>query len=361
MERRVGFLESEFERALATRGPREESRNGPSLHAERERRFRDLLDALPAAIYTTDATGRLTYFNEPAAALCGGDPKLGSADWCPTWKLFWPDGRAMTDAETPMAVALREGRAVRGVEMRAEQPDGTQVWLLPYPTPLFDQSGGLIGTVNMLVDISERKRAADEQDMLVREVHHRVRNTLAIAQAVVGSTAKTSGTIEEFKDALIGRISALARTHLLLSDGALNSVSFGAMLHSELDPFDDASGVRVVVNGPALDIPARYAVPLGMVLHELTTNSAKYGALSALGGRVDASWEMAERDGRRCLDFEWTESGGPDVVQPTRRGFGCQLLDVVLPRQINADTKVEYRREGLQVKIAVPLPAEPKD
>lgn len=267
----------------------------------------------------------------------------------------------MKTDDSPMAAALRDGQSVRGQEIIAERPDGTRVWLLPYPTPLYDQGGGLIGTVNMLVDISERKRAEDEQGMLVREIHHRVRNTLAIAQAVIGSTAKTSDTIEEFKDSLIGRISALARTHLLLSDGPRNAVSFAAMVHSELDPFDDASGVRVVINGPDLNVPARYAVPLGMVLHELTTNSAQFGALSALGGRVDASWQVVEAERRRSLEFEWTESGGPDVTAPTRRGFGSQLLDAVLPRQINAETQIDYRPEGVQVRISAPLPAEKQE
>jgi two-component sensor histidine kinase len=261
-----------------------------------------------------------------------------------------------------MAVALKENRAVRGMEAVAERPDGTRVPFIPYPTPLHDQAGRMVGAVNMLVDITDHKRAEADQQMLVREVHHRVRNTLAIAQAIVGSTAKTSDTIEGFKDSLIGRISALARTHLLMSDGSRNALSFEVMLKNELDPFDDSSGARVLLSGPPVEIANRHAVPLGMALHELTTNSAKYGALSTLGGRVEVSWRIITEATKRELEFDWIETGGPLVAQPARKGFGSQLLDVVLPRQIHASTNVDFRPEGLRVRVSLPLPGkEPKE
>jgi two-component sensor histidine kinase len=137
-------------------------------------------------------------------------------------------------------------------------------------------------------------------------------------------------------------------------------VPFDAMLHSELDPFDDASGKRVVMNGPAVEISARHAVPIGIALHELTTNSAKYGALSTLGGRVDADWRiLAEAGQQRRLEFDWTESDGPNVKKPDREGFGSQLLTAVLPRQINAETEIRWLPEGLHVRIRIPLPPEP--
>lgn len=122
---------------------------------------RAVLDCLPTAIYTTDASGRITYYNEAAAALWGHRPELDSAVWCGSWKLYWPDGRAMAHEECPMAVSLRTGKPVRGVEAVAERPDGSRVLFAPYPTPLFDKSGTLVGGVNMLVDVTERS-AADE-------------------------------------------------------------------------------------------------------------------------------------------------------------------------------------------------------
>jgi PAS domain S-box-containing protein len=124
-----------------------------------EPHFRQLLEALPAAVYTTDAAGRITFYNEAAVALAGRRPELGTDHWCVTWRLYWPDGTPMRHDECPMAIALREGRAIRGAEAVAERPDGSRVPFIPYPTPLFDDAGTLIGAVNMLVDISDRKKA----------------------------------------------------------------------------------------------------------------------------------------------------------------------------------------------------------
>lgn len=129
--------------------------------AASEEYFKNVLNSLPAAIYTTNATGQITYYNEAAAALWGHRPALGHSEWCGSWKLFWPDGRPLAHGDCPMAVAIKEKRIVRGMEAIAERPDGTRVPFIPYPTPLFDDSGNLIGGVNMLVDVSDRKRADD--------------------------------------------------------------------------------------------------------------------------------------------------------------------------------------------------------
>jgi PAS domain S-box-containing protein len=367
MDQQVGFLGTEFERTLAAReaagdvvrikGPR---RGRRTLH-EHERRFRELLDALPAAVYTTDDAGRITYFNEAAVALWGHRPSLGSSEWCGSWKLYWPDGTPLAHANCPMATALKENRAVRGMEAACERPDGTRVPFIPYPTPLHDESGRLVGAVNMLIDITDRKRAEEQQALLVRELHHRVKNTLATVQAIMGSTARTANTVEEFKDAMIGRIGSLAKTHLLLSEEGA-TIAFDDILHSELDPFDDGSEGRIRLDGPRIEMPSRLAVSLGMAIHELTTNAAKYGALSVYGGKVDVRWTVTIDASRRTLQIDWVESGGPLVSPPKRQGFGSRLLDFVLPGQIQAKSRIDYRPEGLHVQCALPLPlpTEPK-
>jgi PAS domain S-box-containing protein len=128
--------------------------------------FRDVLDGLPAAVYITDAAGLLTYYNEAAAALWGYRPPLGFNHWCGSWKLYRPDGRALPHDQSPMAIALREKRPVRGMEALAERPDGIRVPFIPYPTPFYDAAGDLLGAVNMLVDITDRKRAEEYAERL---------------------------------------------------------------------------------------------------------------------------------------------------------------------------------------------------
>lgn len=126
---------------------------------ENERRFREMIDALPAAVYTTDAQGKLTHFNQACVELSGRVPELGTDNWCVTWKLYYPDGRPMPHDECPMAIALKKGRVSPGTEAIAERPDGSRIWFTPYPTPLRDARGRIVGGINMLVDITERKRA----------------------------------------------------------------------------------------------------------------------------------------------------------------------------------------------------------
>lgn len=367
MDKQFGFLESELERAMSARAADDETvvsmadapRHRETLR-ERERRFRALLNALPAAVYTTDADGRLTYYNEAAAEIWGERPTPGIRAWGGSWKLYWPDGTPMADGDSPMAVALREDRAVRGMEGICERPDGTRVPFIPYPTPLHDEAGRLVGAVNMMIDITEQKRAEQRQHLMVRELHHRVKNTLATVQAIMGSTARTATSIEEFQTALIGRIGALSKTHILLSDDS-HPVSFGDIVHSELDAFDDGSEGRVSISGPPVEIPAPAAVPLGLAIHELATNAAKYGALSVHGGKVQVSFSETITADRRQLDFEWTESGGPAVKPPERQGFGSRLLQFVLPGQIQAKLTIDYRPDGIHVHGTVPLPAKPAD
>jgi PAS domain S-box-containing protein len=129
------------------------------LLRESERRFRQMFDALPAAIYTTDANGRVTHFNPAAVELSGRTPQIGTDEWCVSWKLYRPDGTPLPHDECPMAVALKRGLAVRGEEIIVERPDGTRLWCSPYPTPLRDAAGTIVGGINMLVDITEQKDA----------------------------------------------------------------------------------------------------------------------------------------------------------------------------------------------------------
>jgi PAS domain S-box-containing protein len=133
-------------------------------------RFREMIDALPAAIYTTDAQGCLTYFNPACVEFSGRIPELGTDHWCVTWKLYHPDGTPLPHDKCPMAVALKERRSVRGAVAIAERPDGSHICFEPYPTPLFDSAGNLIGGINMLVDITERKRAEETLALLAAVV-----------------------------------------------------------------------------------------------------------------------------------------------------------------------------------------------
>ena len=146
--------------------------NGPNRNAD------ELLHALPTAVYTTDAAGRITFYNEAAAELWGARPELGKSEFCGSWKMYWPDGTPLPHHECPMALALKERRPIRGMEAIAERPDGTRVPFIAYPSPLFDASGVLIGAVNTLVDITERY----DGEQRLRESEARYRDIAAIVE-----------------------------------------------------------------------------------------------------------------------------------------------------------------------------------
>ena len=442
----------------------------------------DLLEALPVAVYTTDADGRITFFNQAAADLWGYRPELGTDYWCGSWRLYWPDGRPLPHDQCPMAIALREGRPVRGIEAIAERPDGTRVRFLPCPTPLRDADGRLTGAINLLIDvtdrhqdelesarlaaivtstddaiisksldgeiaswndgatrifgyeademigqsimriippelqeeekqilarlgqgehirhyetvrvtkdgrrvnialtvsplrdksgnivgaskvardITERKRGEELQRLLIDELNHRVKNTLATIQAIASQSLRRAKSPSDFVSSFSGRVQALARAHDLLVQTKMQGAELGGLIHDQvlLRGNDDA---RIEASGPTLHLDAQSAVHMALVLHELATNARKYGALSVPNGRLRIKWGLETQGGRRLI-LDWRESGGPKVVAPQERGFGSTLIERTLQSHAG-QVIVRYETEGVSCEISMPLrePAFPDD
>ena len=322
----------------------------------REQWYRELLESLPAAIYTTDAEGRITFFNQAAVELAGTTPELGSDQWCVTWQLYEPDGTPLPHDACPMGVALKEGRPVRGAEAVAERPDGSRVPFIPYPTPLYDPTGALIGAVNMLVDISERKEAESRQIGLVNELNHRVKNTLATVQSLAAQTMRGTAAGEEVRAAFEARLLALSRTHDELSRAGWQAINLTSILDVAVAPYRNGSGSRIRLGEHPVRLPPQTALTLAMVFHELAANAARYGALTVPGGAVDATWSVAEEDGTPRLRFEWQESGGPAVEAPRRRGFGMRLAERSVTRALKGSLDMAFDPAGVRFTMDIPLP-----
>ncbi|HEV3395024.1 MAG TPA: PAS domain S-box protein [Xanthobacteraceae bacterium] len=435
----------------------------------------ELLAALPVAVYMTDAKGRITYYNEAAAELWGRRPQVGSSQWCGSWKLFWPDGRPLPHDECPMAVTLKEGRPVRGVEAVAERPDGTRVNFLPYPTPLRDASGRLTGAINLLMDlterhaseleaarlaaivassddaivsktidgrvtswnaaamrlfgyrpeemigqsitriipaelhaeegrilaqlrrgqhidhyetvrvakdgrridvslcvsplrdksgqvigaakiardITERKQAEMLQRLLMQELNHRVKNTLATIQAIANQSMRRARNPADFVAGFSGRIQALARAHDLLTQTRLQGAEIMDLVRDQV-LLGEGDDQRVECAGPTLVLDVQAAMNLALVVHELATNARKYGALSGPDGRLSVTWEIRSNGGRQLV-LDWRESGGGKVAAPRERGFGSTLIEQTLRAQ-GGQASIRYGAQGMSGTFTLPLP-----
>jgi PAS domain S-box-containing protein len=279
--------------------------------------YRELLQALPAAVYTTDAAGRITFFNEAAAAMSGRRPQLDADEWCVTWKLYRPDGSPLPHDECPMAIALKENRPVRGDEAIAERPDGSRVPFMPYPTPLRDADGTLIGAVNVLVDISERKRAESQQKALVDELHHRVKNNMqALAGLIRASQRETAS--EEARQVLEDaskRVDAMAVAHQALYRADDLETVDGRELIGRLCTLVQrgfGAGLEITTEAQTVDLPNDAAVPVALILNELLTNAAKH----AQNGR-----------GRVCVRVRLCRGGEELVLGVRDDGPGFQFAD----------------------------------
>jgi PAS domain S-box-containing protein len=312
-----------------------------------EKQFRDLLQALPAAIYTTDAQGRITFFNRSCVEFAGRTPKIGDM-WCVTWKLFLPDGTPLAHEDCPMAIALKENRPVRDMEAIAERPDGSRICFMPYPTPLRDDSGKLIGAVNMLVDITTRKQAEERLMLLTQEVDHRSNNLLAVIQAMLRLTK--ADTAEEFQAAFQGRLSALANVQRLFSVSRWTGASLKTIVEEELRPYAANDARRVSITGSDVRLPATLAQAIAVSVHELATNAVKYGSLSKPGGKIDIRWQTDATDN---LLLHWTESGGPRTAEPVRKGFGVGAVDGVI-RTLSGSISRHWKPEGLVCELSFP-------
>jgi two-component sensor histidine kinase len=203
--------------------------------------------------------------------------------------------------------------------------------------------------------LAASRQAEERQALLVRELHHRVRNSLAMVQALVGATARSAGTIQEFQRSFAARINSLAKTQTLLTEDYWQTALLSEMIRSEFRPFDEPGQRRFTLNGPRVELSADLAVPVGMALHELSTNAVKYGALSVAAGRVDVSWTVRTTEAGRRLHLDWTETGGPPVRPPRRQGFGSTLLQRVLPMQSNAQVELDFDQAGLRCRIVAPM------
>ncbi|MCI3131006.1 sensor histidine kinase [Phenylobacterium aquaticum] len=261
-----------------------------------------------------------------------------------------PQMRAAIDA------AIAHGSAY-DVEYRVILPDGELRWIqVRGRAAQTAQDGGARRLAGVSLDITERKRAEQRQQLLLNELNHRVKNTLATVQAIARQTLRGCPNPEDFSEAFEARLLALSQTHNLLTEQNWRSASLMAILAAELRPHGGARDSRFVLDGDGdMQLNPKAAVALGMAMHELATNAVKYGALSGPEGRVTLRSRRVGEGEDRKLVLEWIESGGPPVAPPSRRGLGARLLEDGLAGELSSVVRLDYRPEGVACRMELPM------
>jgi PAS domain S-box-containing protein len=232
-------------------------------------------------------------------------------------------------------------------EFRVMRPDGEVRWCVGTAAATIDRAGRVVRVSGVTVDITERKHAEERQNLLTREVDHRAKNALALAQSIVRLTR--ADNMKGYVSAVEGRISALARVHTILSLSSWQGAEVGKLVDEELAAYSNSG--QILISGPEVQLQPATAQTLTLALHELATNSAKYGALSTLAGKLSVEWLLHGS----ALSLTWHESGGPPVRPPTSRGFGTRSLMASVETQLGGQALFDWLPEGLVCRLEMPL------
>jgi PAS domain S-box-containing protein len=312
--------------------------------AESESHFRATFENAAVGISHVTSDGRFLRFNKALARILGWPPRELIAT--SVQEITHPDD---LPAEIAQVRRLREGEIDSySVDKRDRRKDGTFVWIRRTVSCVRKSNGSIDYFVSVVEDISARKRAEEQVNLLIREANHRVKNLLSLVQVIARQTAAADS--EDFVERFTERINALAANQDLLGRDRRRGADLEDLARTQLAPFADLIGSRIAVHGPRLHLNAAAAQAIGLALHELATNAGKYGALSTNAGHVDVDWRL---DGGR-LSMNWMEHDGPPVQPPARRGFGNTVIDSMVRRTVDGEVQLDYSPPGLEWRLTCP-------
>ncbi|MET0743593.1 MAG: PAS domain S-box protein, partial [Microvirga sp.] len=317
--------------------------------AERIRFQAHLLDAVDEAVIATDLQGTVIFWNRFAERLYG-----------------WPAAEAMgrpvvdlTSRSDPARIERTMRHLVQGGSwsgpFTATHRDGSTFPAHVTDAPIFDEAGRQVGIVGVSFDITDRIRREEHQKVLINELNHRVKNSLATAQSIASQSLRTSPTPQAAREAIERRLVALSRAHDVLTRENWEGASLREIVRQAIEPHQGGSIDRFDVHGHDVRLPPRIALALAMALQELTTNALKYGALSNDTGCVRISWVLKGRMDAPHLVLHWEEVGGPIVGVPERRGFGVRLIERSLAQELDGAAKIRFEPAGVLCSIEAPL------
>ena len=314
-----------------------------------EERFRTITTTAQEGIWAVDREGKTLFVNPRMAELLGvrtGDMiGVSMTDFC------FPEDA--DEARARIAANLIGQRTE--FEFRFRHQNGSQLHVLAATAPLNGPSGEVIGALGGFLDLADRKAAEEHQRFLMRELSHRSKNLLAIIQAIASQTARSAKSLLDFKDRFSQRLLGIAASHDVLIRQNWEGAPLADLILQHVDPFAGSEESRLLLEGPDVSVSPSAAQALGLALHELATNSVKYGALSQPEGHVKVTWDY-ERGGEEKprLRLHWQERGGPLVAPPAHKGFGHAVIEHMVAHSLNAEVILDFDPKGLSWKFAMP-------
>lgn len=315
---------------------------------------RRILAATTDCVMVLDLDGRLISMNECGLAFFGATNFAHVAG--KPWAEFW----SRPDSHTAVLAALDEARAGRTARFQAAIDLGRErdsLWWDIVLAPMNGEDGSPERILAVSRDITEIKQNEARQTLLMQELAHRVKNTLAMVQAVATQTLRNAPSLESAAEILGARLLALAQAHDVLMQGSWSSADLHGLVTSAIALHSDGEPGRFVVEGPPVTLAPRPGLTLALILHELGTNAAKYGALSNREGHVVISWDVAPIEGEDRFCFRWEEIGGPPVKPPTHTGFGSRLIERSLNHSFGGNARLEFPESGAVLTMQAPLQA----
>lgn len=317
---------------------------------ESEVRFRALVNATSNVLYRMSADWREMRQLDGRAFL--SDTDSPSIDWMDAYLL--PEDRPTIRARIDEAIRTK---GPFQLEHRVRRADGSVGWAFSRAIPIVDEAGEVVEWFGAASDVTTRRAAEEHLRLMVNELNHRVKNSLATVQAIAAQTLRKGEIPEDVREALVARLVALAAAHDVLTARRWSGANLRELAEQAAAPYARLDGgTAFELDGPEVNVPPKTAIALALAFHELATNAGKYGALSTPEGRVRLSWRVVESPAGPRLQMEWRESGGPRVEPPTRKGFGSRLIKRGMGPELRGTVRMDFEPDGLVCTVDAPLP-----
>jgi PAS domain S-box-containing protein len=327
-----------------------ERRRTEAAIRETEERFRNMADHAPVLMWVTEADGSCTYLNRAWYEFTGQteEEALGYG-WL---EATHPEDRP--EAERVFLDANARQAPFR-VEYRLRRADGAYRWAIDAAAPRFAKDGHFLGYIGSVVDIHDRRMVEERQQLLIHELNHRVKNTLATVQSLASQTLRNASTPADAKEAIEGRLLALSRAHDVLTREQWEGADLYEIVEQAVAPYASRGEDRLHIRGARVRLSPRMALSLAMALQELATNAVKYGALSNEHGEIRIGWLLDHTQDPVRLLLRWEEIGGPPVHTPSRRGFGSRLIERSLASELNGTARIDFAPKGVVCTVDAAL------